>query len=113
MHIYDNEFNDEEANENQYEEPWVVDMCEFMTPDNTSPNVEKEKDHNQPSSSSTLMEKTLTQMGDIIQEIINKMKESGVQLIDHTTSLLCVITIDVQGIHLSNANEVMHLDMVI
>jgi hypothetical protein len=53
--------------------------------------VEKEKDHNQPSSSSTSMEKALAQMGDIMQENINEVKEGGVQLIDHTTSLLCVI----------------------
>jgi hypothetical protein len=38
LHIYDNESDDEEANE----------------------------DHNQPSSSSTSMEKTLVQMGDIM-----------------------------------------------
>jgi len=60
MHIYDNESNDEEADEDDYEEPWVVDMCKFMTPDDASPNVEKEKDHNQPSSSSAPTEKSLT-----------------------------------------------------
>jgi hypothetical protein len=31
------------------------------------------------------------QMGDIMQEIINEVKEGGVQLIDHTTLLLHVI----------------------
>jgi hypothetical protein len=41
MHIYDNEFDDEEVNENCYEKPWVVDMCKLMTPTDTSPNVEK------------------------------------------------------------------------
>jgi hypothetical protein len=41
LHIYDNESNDEEANENHYEEPWVVEMCELMRLDDTSPNVEK------------------------------------------------------------------------
>jgi hypothetical protein len=51
-------------------------------------------------------------MGDIMQEIINEVKEGGVQLIDHTTLLLCVIAIDIQGIHLSKANEVMYLGMV-
>ncbi len=54
LHIYDNE----EADENHSEKPWVVDMCELMKPDDTSPNVEKEKDHNQPLSSSTSTEKT-------------------------------------------------------
>jgi len=34
-------------------------------------------------------------MGDIVQKIINEMKEGGVQLIDQTTSLLRVITTDV------------------
>ncbi len=51
-------------------------------------------------------------MGDIMQKIINEVKEGGVQLIDHTTSLLRVIAIDVQGIHLSKVNEVMHPSMV-
>jgi hypothetical protein len=30
-------------------------------------------------------------MGDIMQKNINKVKEGGVRLIDHTISLLCVI----------------------
>jgi hypothetical protein len=34
-------------------------MCGLMTPNDTSPNVEKEKDHNQLSSSSTPMKKGL------------------------------------------------------
>jgi hypothetical protein len=51
-------------------------------------------------------------MGDRMQEIINEVKEGGVQLIDHTTSLLRVITTDVQSIRLSKVNEVMHPDMV-
>ncbi len=58
------------------------------------------------------MEKTLVQMGDIMWEIINEVKEGGVQLIDHTTSLLHVIATDVRGIRLSKVNEVMHPDMV-
>jgi hypothetical protein len=90
-----NEFDDEKIDEDHFEEPWVVDMCELMTSDDTSPNVEKEKDHNQLSNSSTPMEKTLVQMGDIMQEIINEAKKGGLQLIDHTTSLLRVITTNV------------------
>jgi len=58
LHIYNNESDVEEADENHFEKPWVVDMCELMRPNDTSPNVEKMKDHNQPSSSSTSMEKT-------------------------------------------------------
>jgi hypothetical protein len=112
LHIYDNESDDEEADEDHSEKPWVVDMCELMRPNDNSPNVEKEKDHNQPSSSSTSVEKMLAQMDDIMQEIINEMKESGVQLIDHTTSLLFVIATNVRGIRLCKVNEVMHPDMV-
>jgi hypothetical protein len=41
LHIYDNEYDDEEANENHYGEPWVIDMCGLRTPNDTSPNVEK------------------------------------------------------------------------
>jgi hypothetical protein len=105
--------NDDEVDEDHFEEPWVVAMCELMTLDGTSPNVEKEKDHNQPSSSSIPMEKMFARMGDIMQKIINEVKEGGVQLIDHTTPLLCVIATNVQGIHLFNANEIMHPGMVI
>jgi hypothetical protein len=112
LHIYDNESDDEEADEDHFEKPWVVDMCEFMKPDDTSPNVEKKKDHNQLSSSSTPTKKALTQMGDIMQEIINEVKEGGIQLIDHTTSLLRVIATDVQGICFSKVNEVMYPGMV-
>ncbi len=83
-HIYDNESNNEKADEDHFKKPWVVDMCEFMIPDNISPNVKKEKDHNQPSSSSTPTEKLLVQMSDIMQETINEVKEGGVQFIDHT-----------------------------
>jgi hypothetical protein len=41
LHIYDNEYDDEKADENHYEKPWVVDMCRFMTLNDISPNVEK------------------------------------------------------------------------
>jgi hypothetical protein len=34
-------------------------------------------------------------MDDVMEEIINEIKEGGVQPIDHTTSLLHVIAIDV------------------
>jgi hypothetical protein len=112
LHIYDNEFDEEESNEDHSEEPWVVDRCELMRPNDTSPNVEKKKDHNPPSSSSTPTEKMLVRMGDIMQEIINEVKESGVQLINRTTSLLCVIVTNVHGIRLSEVNEVMHLGMI-
>ncbi len=78
LHIYDNEYDDEETNEDHSEKPWIIDMCRLMTLDDTSPNVEKKKDHNQPSSSSTLMEKMFARMGDIMQEIINEVKEGGV-----------------------------------
>jgi len=78
LHIYDNEYDDEETNENHFEKPWIIDMCKLMTLDDTSPNVEKKKDHNQPSSSSTLMEKMFIRMGDMMQEIINEVKEGGV-----------------------------------
>jgi hypothetical protein len=95
LHIYYIEFNDEEADEDHSEKPWVVDMCELTKPNDTSPNVEKKKDHNQPSSSSTSIEKTFARMGDIMQEIINEVKKGGVQFIDHTTSLLHVIATNV------------------
>jgi hypothetical protein len=43
LHIYDNESDDEEADEDHYEEWWVVDMCRLMTPNDTSPMWKKRK----------------------------------------------------------------------
>jgi len=43
LHIYDNEFDDEKADEYHSEKPWVVDMCELMRPNDTSPNLEKKR----------------------------------------------------------------------
>jgi hypothetical protein len=43
LHNYDNESNDDDANEYHFRKPWVVDMCELMRLDDTSPNVEKRK----------------------------------------------------------------------
>jgi len=59
LYIYDNESNDEKADEDHFKQPWVVDMCELLTLDDTSLSVKKKKDYNQPSSSSTFIEKTL------------------------------------------------------
>jgi len=83
-----------------------------MKPDDTSPNVEKEKDHNQTSSTSTSIKKTLARMGEIMQKIISEVKKGGVQLIYHIVSLLRAVATDVQGNHLSKVNEVMHPNMV-
>jgi hypothetical protein len=95
LHIYDHEFDDEMVYEDHFEEQWIVDMCGLLTLNDTSPNVGKNKDHNQPSSSSSPTKKTFVQMGDIMQEIINEIKKGGIQLIDQTTSLLCFTKIDV------------------
>jgi hypothetical protein len=47
-----------------------------------------------------------------MQKIISEVKEGGVQLIDHTISLLRVIATNGQNIRLSKVNELMHPDMV-
>jgi hypothetical protein len=59
LHIYDNESIDEKADENHSKKPWVVDVFWLMTLNDTSPNVEKEKDHNRLSNSFSPMEKML------------------------------------------------------
>jgi hypothetical protein len=46
LHLYDNESNNEEPNEDDIEETWVVNMGGLLTLDGTSPNVEGEKDQN-------------------------------------------------------------------
>jgi len=112
LHLYDNEFDDNEPNEDDIEKPWVFNMGGLLTLDYISPNVEGNKDHNQLSISNAPKKRALAQIGDVVQEIINEVKEGGIQLIDHATSLLCVVTSNVQSIHLSKVNEIMHLGMV-
>jgi hypothetical protein len=43
LHIYDNEFDDEKANEDLSKKPWVIDMCGFMTLNDTSPICKKRR----------------------------------------------------------------------
>jgi len=43
LHIYNNESNDEEVDENHSEKPWVVDMSGLMTPDDASPMWKKRR----------------------------------------------------------------------
>jgi hypothetical protein len=58
------------------------------------------------------MERTFTQMGDVVPKIINEVKESGIQFIDHVTSLLCVVVSIIQSICLSKLNGIMHPSIV-
>jgi hypothetical protein len=53
-------------------------MGGLLTLDDTSPNVEGNKNHNQPSISNALAERALAQIGDGVQEIINEVKEGGI-----------------------------------
>jgi hypothetical protein len=50
-------------------------------------------------------------MGDIMQEIINEIK-GGISVIDHATSLLRVIALNVSNICLSKMNEILRPSMV-
>jgi hypothetical protein len=87
-------------------------MGEFLTLDDTFPNVERKKDHNQPSISNVPVERTFAQMGDFAQKIINEVKKGEIQFINHATSLLCVIASIVRNICLSKLNGIMHPSMV-
>jgi hypothetical protein len=46
LHLYDNESNNEEPNEDDIEKPWVANMGGLLTLDGISSNVEGEKDQN-------------------------------------------------------------------
>jgi hypothetical protein len=87
-------------------------MGGLLTLDDISPNVEGNKDHNQPSISNAPTKRAIAQIGDVVQEIINEVKKGGIQFIDHAASLLCMVTSNVQSVHLSKVNEIMHLSMV-
>ncbi len=78
LHLYDNKFTDEEPNEDDVEKPWVFNMGGLLTLDDISPNVEGNKDHNQHLISNASTKKTLAQIGDVMQEIINEVKEGGI-----------------------------------
>jgi hypothetical protein len=53
------------------------------------------------------MEQTLT-IVNTMAKITPKCKEGGVQLYEHMTSLVLVVALDIQNIHWTQANELMH-----
>ncbi len=59
LHLYDNKFNDKEPNEDVVVKPWVFNMGGLLTLDDISPNVEGNKDHNQPLISNASIKKPL------------------------------------------------------
>ncbi len=88
LQFYD-EFNDEEP---KVEDPWVVDMGELMTQDDTlALNVGEKSNINLPSNLKTPTHKTFMHMNGIMQKILDEVKEGDVQFIDHATSLLHVV----------------------
>jgi hypothetical protein len=59
------------------------------------------------------MEETLSWLQDIMAEITSQCKESiSVQLCDHATSCLRIVALEIQALHVTQANESMHLGMV-
>jgi len=66
LHLYNNESNDEELDEDDIEKPWVVNMGQLLTLNDTSPNVEGNKGHNQPLISNAPTKRALAQMDDVV-----------------------------------------------
>jgi hypothetical protein len=63
--------------------------------------------------SSTPMERVFAQLVTIMQDITNKCKEGNVTLCEHATSHMKVLACNIRNIHLTKANVVLHLGLVL
>jgi hypothetical protein len=63
--------------------------------------------------SSTLMERALTQLVTIMQEITNECKEGDVKLCEYATSHLRVLACNIHNIHPIKANAILHPGLVL
>jgi len=63
--------------------------------------------------SSTPMERAFAQLVITMQEITNECKEGDVTLCEHATSHMRVLACNIHNIHLTKANIVLHLGLVL
>jgi hypothetical protein len=63
--------------------------------------------------SSTPMERAFAQLVIIMQEITNECKEGDVTLCEHATSHMRVLACNIHNIHLTKANVILHLGLVL
>jgi hypothetical protein len=63
--------------------------------------------------SSTPMERALAQLVTTMQEITNECKEGDVTLCEHATSHMRILACNIRNIHLTKANVVLHLGLVL
>ncbi len=59
------------------------------------------------------MERALAQLVTIMQEITNECKEGDVTLCGHATSHMRVLACNIRNIHLTKANVISHLGLVL
>ncbi len=63
--------------------------------------------------SSTSMEKAFAQLVITMQEITNECKKGNVTFCEHATSHMRVLTCNIRNIHLTKANAILHLGLVL
>jgi hypothetical protein len=59
------------------------------------------------------MERALAQLVSTMQEITNECKEGDVTLCEHATSHMRVLACNIRNIHLTKANAISHLGLVL
>ncbi len=113
LQLNDGTSNDEGNEDTQVEELRIIDISGFMT---MNVNVLDTNDTlniiNELENSFALMEKSLFQLQDKMQKIINECKGGGIQLCEHAKSSLKVVALNIWNIWLTRANESLHLGMV-
>ncbi len=63
--------------------------------------------------SSSPMERVLTQLVTPMQKITNECKENDVTFCEHATSHMRVLACNIRNIHLTKANAISHLGLVL
>ena len=113
-HILDDmEFNDDDDDKHLKGDDGIMEFDGLMNMEQNDLPMGAIVGSNDTINSSTPMERVLTQLVTIMQEITNECKEGNVTLFEHATSHMRVLACNICSIRLTKANAVLHLGLVL
>jgi len=109
----DMESNDNDENEHLEGDDEIMEFDGLMNREQNDLPMGAIVGSNDIINSSTPMERALAQLVSTMQEITNECKEGDVTLCEHATSHMRVLACNIRNIHLTKANAISHLGLVL
>jgi hypothetical protein len=107
------ESNDDDEYEHLEGDDGIMEFDGFMNMEQNDLHVDAIVGSNDTINSSTPMERALAQMVITMQETTNECKKNDVTLYEHATSHMRVLACNIHNIHLTKANAISHLGLVL